>query len=109
MTRAKSLVLAAASILALGVANGAGAQTRDARSVTRPAGVISGTVVSDDTERRPVRRARVTCAGGDFAASAITDDAGAFAFRGLKAGRYTIAATKDAWPRTLEFLRRNLK
>jgi uncharacterized protein (DUF2141 family) len=76
----------------------ASAQTRDPRATTPATAVISGTVVSDDDQQRPVRRARVTCSGGDSGnATAITDDRGRFQFTGLRAGRYTLAARKDAW------------
>lgn len=96
MTRPARLALGLAAVL---WAAPAFAQTRDTRpSATRGSGTISGTVVSDDTERRPVRRVRVTCGGPDVAnATAITDDRGRFVFTGLKAGRYTITGARDAW------------
>ena len=76
----------------------ASAQIRDPRATTPATAVISGTVVSDDDQQRPVRRVRVTCSGGDTGnATAITDDRGRFQFTGLRAGRYTLAARKDAW------------
>jgi uncharacterized protein (DUF2141 family) len=73
------------------------AQTRDTTLAIRPTAVLSGVVLSDDEAQKPVRRARVTCAGGDSSATAITDDRGRFRFSGLRAGRYTLSATKDAW------------
>ena len=73
------------------------AQIRDASPGVRPTAIISGIVLSDDQEQRPVRRARVTCTGGEASATAITDDRGRFEFRGLRAGRYSISVTKDAW------------
>lgn len=74
------------------------AQTRDTASASnRATAVLSGIVVSDDQDQRPVRRVRVTCAGGDSSATTITDDRGRFQFPGLRAGRYTVSATKDAW------------
>ena len=78
---------------------GTDTQTRDASAAkTRGTAVIAGTVVSDDADPKPVRRVRVTCSSPEFkGATAITDDAGRFVFTGLGAGRYTIAATKDAW------------
>ena len=85
------------------------AQTRDARTVLRGTGVISGTVVSDDEARRPVRRVRVTCTGGDSGATAITDDRGRFQFPGLRAGRYTLAATRAAWVATSYGAKRPLR
>src|SRR5829696_5387636 len=73
-------------------------QTREARSTARGSGVISGAVLSDEAEPRPVRRVRVTCSGGDSgAATAITDDRGRFTFAGLRPGRYIVAASKEAW------------
>jgi len=72
-------------------------QTRDAVATRRGTAVIAGTVVSDDTEAKPVRRVRVTCSGGDSSATAITDDRGRFVFSGLKPGRYLITGTKDSW------------
>jgi uncharacterized protein (DUF2141 family) len=77
------------------------AQTRDPRTSVRGTAILSGTVVSDDEQMRPVRRVRVTCSSGDAGATAITDDRGRFQFPGLRAGRYTIAATKDAWVPTV--------
>ena len=74
------------------------AQPRDTAAAARATAVISGVVVSDDEDGRPVRRVRVTCSGGDSGnATAITDDRGRFQFPGLRAGRYTLSATKDAW------------
>jgi hypothetical protein len=72
---------------------------RDARAAVRPTAVLSGTVVSDDSEARPVRHARVTCAGGAIRTelTTVTDDLGRFTFAGLPAGRYTIRVTKAGW------------
>ncbi|HYT65762.1 MAG TPA: carboxypeptidase regulatory-like domain-containing protein [Vicinamibacterales bacterium] len=75
---------------------GAHAQSRD-RASSLGTATILGTAVSYEPEPRPVRRVRVTCTGSGFAATAITDDRGRFVFAGLKAGRYTVTATKDAW------------
>lgn len=91
----RSLSLALSALLCGAIT--ASAQTRDARSNLRGTAVISGTVVSDDTDRRPVRRVRVTCSGDSESATAITDDRGRFVFPGLAAGRYTLAATRAAW------------
>ncbi|TAK12751.1 MAG: hypothetical protein EPO35_11040 [Acidobacteria bacterium] len=61
-------------------------------------GVISGAVVSSDGGR-PVRRARVTLAGGDLgtAKTATSDDQGRFSFTALPAGRFTLAASKAGY------------
>src|SRR4051812_44850600 len=85
------------ALVVLGFACIADAQTRDPRSTPGVTGAISGTVVSDEPQPRPVRRVRVTCTGPDFSATAISDDRGRFSFTGLKAGRYIIAGSKDAW------------
>jgi uncharacterized protein (DUF2141 family) len=88
--------LAVVGLLCLMPPLGALAQTRDS-SPARATAVLSGVVVSDEQDPRPVRRVRVTCTGGDASATAITDDRGRFQFPGLRAGRYTVSATKDAW------------
>lgn len=74
---------------------------------TRPGGVtptgrITGVVVSDERQPRPLRRARVvvTGAGLDTPRTAITADDGAFAFDGLPDGRFTVAANKEAYVST---------
>jgi uncharacterized protein (DUF2141 family) len=71
---------------------------RDARGPVRGTAVISGVVVSDDAEARPVRKARVTCSSPDVSGhTTMTDDRGRFVFRGLPAGRYSVGASKVAW------------
>ena len=78
----------------------AAAQVRDTRS-TAGTGVISGIVVSDDADARPVRKARVTCGGADVRGhTTITDANGRFTFSGLRAGRYTIGVAKPTWVTT---------
>ena len=74
------------------------AQTRDAARPGSGTAIISGIVVSDDAEARPVRKARVTCGGtGVQGHTTITDDKGRFSFSGLAPGRYTVTASKEAW------------
>ncbi len=79
----------------------AGHQTpaRDARTPTAGTASIAGVVVTDDTERRPVRRARVSVSSADrlVGRTAITTDAGAFVLTGLPAGRYTLGAIKAGY------------
>jgi hypothetical protein len=61
---------------------------------------ISGVVVSDDTDPKPIRRVTVTVttdsspSGGRVA---ITDDSGRFVVPGLPAGRYLVTANKPAY------------
>ncbi len=83
----------------IAIASSTSAQ-RDARTTPAAGGTaaISGTVMLDDASPRPVRRARVTLNSFDrtIGRTVITDDSGTFAFRGLPAGRYSLAATKEA-------------
>ena len=66
------------------------------REVARKPGVgtasISGIVVTDDADARPLRRARVflNSAEEEIARTTISDDAGRFTFLGLPAGRYAV-------------------
>src|SRR5258705_4103289 len=77
------------------------AQTRDPRVTVRGTAVLSGVVVSDDPDARPVRKARVTCGSPDVSGhTTITDDGGRFVFVALPAGRYTVGASKAAWVTT---------
>jgi len=71
-------------------------QPRDLPAAAHSGGAISGVIVSDDLDARPVRHARVTLTGPE-ASTAITDERGRFMFVNLPAGRYQIAATKTAW------------
>ena len=77
-------------------------QPRDTTRSLAPAGgtaVVSGTVMTDEAQAHPVRRATVTMAGTGLRGSrdAVTDDQGRFAFAGLPAGGYTLSVTKAGW------------
>jgi carboxypeptidase family protein len=78
------------------------AQSRDTRGSVTGTGVITGVVVADDADAKPVRRARVTCTPTDtpMGVTTITDDAGRFACAGLATGRVMVTATRDAWVAT---------
>jgi len=74
------------------------APARDARPAPAAGtATVSGVVISADTQARPLRRARVTINGTAMGPgrTAITADDGSFAFTGLAAGRYALAAAKD--------------
>ena len=71
-------------------------QPRDLRIAAHGGSAISGVIVSDDLDARPVRHARVTLTGPE-ASTAISDERGRFVFVDLPPGRYQIAATKAAW------------
>src|SRR5579864_2773710 len=80
----------------------AGQTPRDAAAPSPSAagqGAIAGTVVADDANSRPVRRALVTASGGGLGGDrrTVTDDLGHFALTGLPAGRYTLSARKAGW------------
>jgi hypothetical protein len=74
-------------------------QGRDRTQATTPQGTaaLSGRVLTADTGR-PVKRARVTAAGGGRGShSAMTDDQGRYQIAGLVAGSYTITASKTGF------------
>lgn len=94
------LVVALAAVFLLT----AGSHAQQPRDSRRPTGTgaarISGVVVADDAERRPLRRVRVAIRGAEQLESArttITDDDGNFAFEALPAGRYSLSASKDGY------------
>jgi protocatechuate 3,4-dioxygenase beta subunit len=70
---------------------------RDVSTPVRATGVLSGVVVSDDTNLVPIRQAIVTLNGAGVAETTTTDDRGAFVFDGLPAGRFTLSASKAAY------------
>ena len=73
-------------------------QPRDARAPAVATARIAGVVV-DDSEGRPLRRARVTLSGAEieWARTVITADDGTFAFEGLPPGGYTVTGAKDGY------------
>jgi protocatechuate 3,4-dioxygenase beta subunit len=92
------LVIAAALTYAAAVA--AQQSTRDNASTPAGTATISGRILTDGTPQQPARRVRVTLnevtrrVPGQ---TTTTDDTGAFAFRGLPAGRFELKAVKSAW------------
>ena len=72
-------------------------QARDGRVVSSSnTAAISGVVLTDESQPRPLRRARVMI-NGPVGNTAITEDDGTFAFKGLPPGTYTIRAVKDGY------------
>lgn len=77
-----------------------------ARENSRKPGVgnnaISGIVVSDDNDARPLRRVRVFLNNPEeeIARTTISDDAGRFTFTGLPSGRYTLGGAKEGYVTT---------
>jgi len=80
------------------------AQTPPVRDVRLPAtgtAAVSGVVVTDEQEPRPIRRARVTARATQElpnGLTVVTDDRGAFSLTGLPAARYTLMFEKDGYP-----------
>ena len=73
---------------------------RDVVGPPRPGtGVISGVVMVDDVESKPLRRVTVTLSSGtiDLPRAAITDDTGRFAFTGLPPANYTLTAARPTF------------
>jgi len=91
----------AAALLIAGFVPAPSAQQRDTAPPPAKAGtaVVAGTLMSDETAARPVRRARVTLNSFDKSVTlmASTDDSGRFAFVNVPGGRYLVQATKPAW------------
>ena len=71
--------------------------------------MISGTLVTDDDEKRPIRRAIMTLNGGDLGLGrmAVTDDQGRFVFPDLPAGRYTLNGARPAYVTSYYGVRRS--
>lgn len=106
MTSSRARTLAIALALVFVTADGAtrlaGQAPRDsAPTAPLPTGeaAIVGTVVSDDADSRPVRRAVVSVAGAGLGGDrkTVTDDQGHFAMTKLPDGRYTVSASKAGW------------
>ena len=73
---------------------------RDNRTLTGVGtAAITGTVVSDERDARPLRRARVSITGSelDIGRTTVTTDDGTFSFEQLPAGRYAVTASKDGY------------
>ena len=93
MTRASVIACAAALALAV-TASGTfvRAEQRDADGTAE----LAGTVVTAGSSAAPLARVLVTLSGGPLTASrtVISDERGAFVFRNLPAGSFTVVATR---------------
>jgi Carboxypeptidase regulatory-like domain len=91
------MMLAACRIVLVLVAVLGQQPSRDAPAQPRTGtAVIAGTVVTNDADPQPVRRARITL-NGDIRTEgqvATSDDTGTFVFRAVPSGRYTLQANK---------------
>ena len=82
-----------------GAGRGGGRQAmpRDRAQLSQGTAVISGRVLTADTGR-PVKRARVVVAGGGRGGrTATTDDQGRYLIDALRAGNYTVSASKTGF------------
>ena len=91
-------------LVLLAMAAAASAQVRPARAPAPLTGTatLTGVVVSDDADARPIRRVAVTLnAPGDPRRQWVTstDDSGRFAFAGLPAGSFSLVAAKPGFVR----------
>ena len=91
-------VILAATLVAQAGAPQAAPRDNDTRPTTGT-GSISGVVVTDGDQPRPVRRAIVSLTGDGLRPNrgAITDDDGRFAIGNLPAGRFTLTVTRGAF------------
>jgi hypothetical protein len=79
----------------------AGGQARDIGKTVTGSGSIAGTITTDETPARPLRRATVEIVAGvlSLPQSVMTDDAGRYIFRNLPAGNYTLTARRPGYVR----------
>ena len=101
MIRGRVALVFAAAIAANAVSLVAGGQTRDAGKALTGSGSIAGTITTDETQPRPLRRATVEIVAGALSLpqSVMTDDAGRYIFRNLPAGNYTLTARRGGYVR----------
>jgi len=87
------------SALTIGSLQGAPqAPARDPRMDAVANAAITGIVVADDQEARPVRHARVILIGDAIdGLTTVTDEGGRFTFANLPSGRFIVTASKDGW------------
>ena len=101
-TRSHSLAVGGAALcLGTFLAAQAGPPARDAQRKLEVSGtgVITGTLVTDDANARPIRRAVVSLSGSDFLRTrqTVTDDAGRFTLSSLPASNFSLWATKPGF------------
>lgn len=97
-----ALAAASATVAAWHPAPGDRQQPRDGAPTTTGTAAITGRVLIDGDPKQPARRTRVTITEASRAIpgrTTTTDDGGAFAFRELPPGRFTVQAFKDAYLR----------
>lgn len=98
--RSLALALTIAAVAATAVTRGQ--QARDAQGPPRTGtAALVGTVVTDEANPQPVRRAQISLVNADLTVnqSAFTDESGRYQIAGLPAGRYTLSASKPGYLR----------
>ncbi len=100
-------ITACGLLLAVGVAIAPEVQAQTpVRDAAKPVPIgtatLSGRIVSDDADARPLRRVRVGITTTDRQAgrTTVTDDEGRFGFQALPAGRYMLSASKQGYVTT---------
>ncbi|HKW01683.1 MAG TPA: carboxypeptidase-like regulatory domain-containing protein [Vicinamibacterales bacterium] len=90
------------TVLTLAVTMLAQTPPRDAPIAPTGTATISGTVVTESGDGRPLRLATVSLTGGGFRGSliALTDERGQFVFRDLPAGRFSLSAERAGYVAT---------
>jgi protocatechuate 3,4-dioxygenase beta subunit len=93
------IAIAALLLMTLGQPPQPARDTHAAGAAGTANGRITGVVVSDEPQPRPLRRARITLTGAglDTPQTAITADDGSFGFDALPAGRFTLVAAKEPY------------
>jgi hypothetical protein len=96
MTRA---ILVGLACLLLPIDDRQQTPVRDGSRVTWGTSELSGVVTADDAAGRPLRRVIVSIGEAErgLSLTAVTDDAGAFRFTGLPAGRYGMSANRPGY------------
>jgi uncharacterized protein (DUF2141 family) len=96
---ARALVAVAILVVCASSSSGQTPVRDTAKPPATGTGSLTGTIVTDETEPRPMRRVRVGLTSSDrrVGRTTVTDDSGRFSFAGLPAGRYLLSATKSGY------------
>jgi Carboxypeptidase regulatory-like domain len=95
--KAAALAFVVAATLAAGAPQQPARDT--AAATTTGTAVVSGVLVTDEADPKPIRRARVTLGSDASGWTVVSDEGGAFEFTSLPAGQYLLRATKEGYVR----------